>query len=320
VPDIACNREIKFELLHKFAMEQLGVDSIATGHFVRNSKLDFPDSLNDPSPKGRLLRGKDPLKDQSYFLSRLTPIQLERSIFPVGHMTKPMVREMANEAGLDVVANKHDSMGICFVGKRRHFEDFLAKYIDPVSDGRFVLEETGETLPHARHTGVHNYTIGKRVGITGRDCINNEGLFVSRMDPKTQTIYLVSGSHHPHLFSTKLLVSVPYWISGDPDFTAQVLNNPQHSVIFRSQRAQPQIQFKLHRHEQQEGISSGEEPLYVLEPKMPIRAGAPGQVCVFYSGDECLGCAEIMGVLETLADRMPSWQKNVRERKEARVL
>ena len=150
-PDVLCNREIKFRAFLDFAMT-LGAGRIATGHFVRTDG------------EGRLLKGIDPGKDQSYFLYMVHAAQLKKSVFPVGGMTKAEVREIAAARGLPVSAKK-DSTGVCFIGER-NFKKFLAEYL-PAQPGDMVSPE-GEVV--GRHDGLMYYTLGQRrgLGIGGR--------------------------------------------------------------------------------------------------------------------------------------------------------
>ncbi|EYC43233.1 hypothetical protein Y032_0499g2563 [Ancylostoma ceylanicum] len=124
VPDIACNSHIKFDHLHQYAIENLAADFIATGHYASTSYGDFQEKREQGSGI-RLLCGVDTLKDQTYFLCSLRQEQLRRAMFPVGSLTKTKVRQIARDQGFDDIADKPESMGICFVGKRKNFEGFI---------------------------------------------------------------------------------------------------------------------------------------------------------------------------------------------------
>ncbi|PIO55816.1 tRNA methyl transferase, partial [Teladorsagia circumcincta] len=137
VPDIACNRHIKFDRLHRHAIDELEADLIATGHYASTSYGDFQEKRQSESSV-RLLCGIDPLKDQTYFLSTLNQQQLKRALFPLGSFTKTEVRRIAREQGLHEIAEKPESMGICFVGKRKNFEDFIDQ-VCVFYDGRECL-------------------------------------------------------------------------------------------------------------------------------------------------------------------------------------
>lgn len=283
VPDLNCNKQIKFDLLHKFAFNKLAVDAVATGHFARNSLQDIM------KPNGILLKSKDSLKDQTYFLSTLTQEQLKRSIFPVGNILKSEVKKIAMDAELPRVLQKNESMGICFIGKKKNFDNFLLKYIEPVS-GKFVDSNTGTVIHGVTHSGIHNFTLGKRIRNTFLYS-NCEGLFVSGLDFKTQTVYFCRGSYHPVLYSTKFIVSKLFLIRESIKKFCNIKN-----LECKIQRNIPSVQCTITPIE-------GEKK-YIIQPKNPLRATAPGQICVFYNGDECLGCAEIFSVADTLANRL----------------
>ena len=149
-PDMLCNKFIKFDLFKKEA-KKLGADYIATGHYAK--VID-----------GRLYKAKDTNKDQTYFLADITKEQLEDVLFPLGEYTKPEVREIAKNIGLNV-AGKKDSTGICFIGER-HYQDFIKNYLKP-NPGDIVDVKSKKVI--GRHTGLMNYTIGQRrnVGLSG---------------------------------------------------------------------------------------------------------------------------------------------------------
>lgn len=122
-PDVLCNREIKFDIFLKAALK-LGADYVATGHYARREETEV-----NGKKVYRLLAGKDPNKDQSYFLCQLTQEQLSKALFPIGELLKPEVREIARKAGL-ATAEKKDSQGLCFIGKV-HLPDFLQQKLLP---------------------------------------------------------------------------------------------------------------------------------------------------------------------------------------------
>ncbi|KAK0421038.1 hypothetical protein QR680_015036 [Steinernema hermaphroditum] len=187
VSDIACNTLIKFDLLHKFAFEELGADAVATGHFARTTQGDYLENIDDGSVV-QLLKPVDPLKDQTYFLSNLSGKQLRRSMFPVGSLLKSQVRKIADsESVLSDVARKPESMGICFIGKRKNFESFMDQYIEP-SRGPIVDRETGGVI--GEHSGIHHFTIGKRVKIAPEQFQSADGLFVCSIDAGTNTVFV----------------------------------------------------------------------------------------------------------------------------------
>ncbi|VDL85137.1 unnamed protein product [Nippostrongylus brasiliensis] len=281
VPDIACNRHIKFERFRNYAVEKHGAQFIATGHYVSTSLGDFQENRLRPAenvPDIRLLCGLDPLKDQSYFLCTLKQEQLNVAMFPVGSMTKTNVRRIAKEQGLDEIATKPESMGICFVGKRKNFNGFIDQYIEPCPGEIRTL--SGKLL--GRHEGVHHFTLGKRIPIQG--C--HLGYFVANIDSENRIVYACKGSHHPSLYATEFSISEPQWICKNP------LADREHvTVECRIQRTHPPIACSLKR--------LGESVLLV-KPVLPLRAVANGQMCVFYNGRECLGGGEVQKITSTL--------------------
>ncbi|VDN59307.1 unnamed protein product [Dracunculus medinensis] len=288
VPDILCNRIIKFQHFHEYAINRLNADAIATGHFARTSFGDFLENRSEKNKEVLLFRGSDPIKDQSYFLSALTQDQLRRSMFPVGSLTKPQVRQIASDANLNEVLNKPESMGICFIGKRKNFSDFIDQYIEP-SPGPVRLIDSGETIWH--HSGIHHFTIGKRVSVPHHQYRTHFGLFVVSLEYSTQTVWVCEGTYHPSLFATEFVISQPVWIANSPfDFCG---NCDEANTEFSLQRTHKPHPCKLIRFT---------DNLVKLKPFYPVRAAAPGQICAFYRDSECLGCAEIQYVLRTLAD------------------
>lgn len=164
-PDVLCNRYIKFGAFAKWAYES-GADYVATGHYAQNIE-------------GKLVRGKDINKDQSYFLWQLTPEDLQRALFPVGKYTKPDVRALAKEFGLPV-ATKKDSQGLCFVGDIT-LRDFLSHYL-PLEKGN-VLDEGGKTI--GEHDGAALYTLGERHGFRIQADVPH---YVIALDVRSNTI------------------------------------------------------------------------------------------------------------------------------------
>ncbi|GMS95760.1 hypothetical protein PENTCL1PPCAC_17935 [Pristionchus entomophagus] len=275
VPDIDCNRRIKFHHLHSLAIERFSADYIATGHYVTTSRGDF-NQENTLDGKCRLLKGRDPLKDQSFFLCTLNEEQLKRSMFPLGSLTKKQVKEIAIENNLEEVAKRKESFGICFVGKKKNFDEFLEQYIEnrngPIIDG-ISGEKIGE------HTGIHNFTVGKRLSIGSRSHL---GYFVQRIQAQNATVYAVESSCHPSLYSTQFTIETPEWIVDAPSNDSKLL--------CRLQRSHSPI-----------GCSfSIDSSLTTVIPSLPFRAVSPGQMCVFYNGRECMGGGEVIHVNHTL--------------------
>ena len=173
-PDVLCNREIKFKAFFDKALG-LGATQIATGHYVR--------VLKSSESSARLLRGSDPTKDQSYFLAAVSSEALERTLFPVGDLRKSEVKRIAKEQGL-VTAEKKESMGICFIGKRK-FEDFIGQYVTQVPGELRLVDGTvvGE------HRGMSTLTIGQGARVGGK----SDKLFVFAKDVPRNVIYVAPG-------------------------------------------------------------------------------------------------------------------------------
>ncbi|HLT63704.1 MAG TPA: tRNA 2-thiouridine(34) synthase MnmA [Pseudohongiella sp.] len=260
-PDILCNREIKFKAFLDYALE-LGADYIATGHYVRREERDG---------QTLLLKGLDPNKDQSYFLCAVSEACLERSLFPVGHLEKPRVRELATEAGL-VTSTKKDSTGICFIGERK-FRDFLQQYL-PAQPGEIKTVD-GEVI--GTHQGLMYHTYGQRqgLGIGGlRDHSENPWYVVDK-DVENNVLVVAQGNDHPALFSRGLIAGQVSWINRK----APVL--PLACTAKIRYRQQDQIC-------EVSAIADQDGKVQVLFESAQ-RAVTPGQVIVFYQGEVCLG-------------------------------
>ena len=230
-PDVLCNREIKFDVFLNSAVK-LGADFVATGHYCRKGELE-----KDGKRLYQLLAGKDPNKDQSYFLCQLTQAQLSKALFPVGELLKPEVRAIARKAGI-ATAEKKDSQGLCFVGKV-HLPDFLQQRLE-VKKGN-VIEVSGEasvfkngfsnddlahiTEPYlltpevgevvGEHQGAHYYTIGQRRGLNIGGF--EKPLFVIGTDTEKNVIYTGMGEDHPGLYRKGLFIpsTDEHWVRGD---------------------------------------------------------------------------------------------------------
>lgn len=257
-PDVMCNREIKFgEFLQK-AMA-LGADAVAMGHYAR---VELQDGAY------RLLRGADKNKDQSYFLHQLDQAQLSRALFPIGHLQKPEVRRIAEEAGL-YTAKKKDSTGVCFIGER-NFKEFLSRYL-PARPGSMVDIATGEVK--GRHDGLMYYTLGQRQGLGIGGSGTGEPWFVADKDLERNVLYVVQGDRHPSLYSVALTATGVNWIrpsAGREPFRC--------TAKFRYRQADQDVTVTP--------LANGE---FRVDFDQPQKAVTPGQAVVFYNGEECLG-------------------------------
>ena len=263
-PDILCNREIKFRAFLDYALE-LGADFIATGHYARRSM--------DPRC-ARLLKGLDANKDQSYFLHAVGGAELARTLFPLGEMEKPAVRQRAEDAGF-LTHDKKDSTGICFIGERR-FSDFLSTYL-PAQPGD-IRGLDGELL--GEHRGLMYHTIGQRqvLGIGGLAAHDEAPWYVAGKDMENNVLLVVQGNDHPALFASSLWSSELHWISGK----APTL--PLHCAA----------KVRYRQADQACTLSLRDGTWHVVFDS-PQRAITPGQSVVFYQGDECLGGGVIEG-------------------------
>lgn len=258
-PDVLCNKEIKFKAFLDYA-RKLGADAIATGHYAR-----IDDQTN-------LLRGCDPLKDQSYFLHALTSKQLANSVFPLGELHKTEVRSLAQAAGLPNYQRK-DSTGICFIGERR-FREFLSRFL-PARPGPILTPE-GTKL--GTHEGLMYYTLGQRqgLGIGGTAESLPSPWYVAEKRLAQNELIVVQGHDHPLLLSSGLWTGAPHWISDHPlaDHFACTIK-----TRYRQADVPCNVTIKTNR--------------TFVSFERPQRAVTPGQFAVFYQGEICLGGAVI---------------------------
>jgi tRNA-specific 2-thiouridylase len=294
-PDVLCNREIKFDVFLNAALK-LGADFVATGHYCRRGVTEA-----NGQTTYQLLAGKDPNKDQSYFLCQLTQEQLSRSLFPIGELLKPEVRAMAKEAGL-VTADKKDSQGLCFVGKV-HLPEFLQQRLGPkkgkvvnipaeatsfrngyAHDDLAALAAPYTMAPDAGnvvgdHNGAHYYTIGQRKGLN----IGGfpEPLFVIGTDTDKNIIYTGMGEDHPGLYRKGLFVpnTDEHWVRPDLQLAIGESRNYRARIRYR----QPLVMCTLHKRP---------EGLYVIFEK-PTKSITPGQFVAWYEDEELIGSGVI---------------------------
>jgi tRNA-specific 2-thiouridylase len=299
-PDVLCNREIKFDVFMKIAIS-LGADYVATGHYCRKGEIN-----NNGKKVYQLLSGVDTNKDQSYFLCQLSQEQLAKSLFPIGELTKPQVREIAASMNL-ITAEKKDSQGLCFIGKVR-LPEFLQQKLekkeglivqidaqDPIynqNSTEFHSEEEqlafeSLALPYepkmgkvvGKHQGAHFFTIGQRKGLNVGG--KKEPLFIIATNVETNTIYTGLGSEHPGLFKKVLFVdqSEVHWIREDLTITT----GQSMEVMARIRYRQALQKATLHQYE---------KGLYVAfdEPQSAI---TEGQFVAWYLKEELVGSGVI---------------------------
>ena len=291
-PDVLCNREIKFDVFLKIAIE-LGADFVATGHYCRKGQVEI-----EGTTYNRLLAGVDNNKDQSYFLCQLNQAQLAKTLFPIGELTKPEVRKIAKEQGL-VTAEKRDSQGLCFVGKVS-LPEFLQQQL-AIKTGRIIQipdshpmyenehEETPEGLATkysysaadgaevGTHNGAHFFTVGQRKGLAVGG--TKDPLFVLATDVEQNIIYVGEGKSHPGLLRTALWISQEdiHWVRPD------LMSHKPMRVWARIRYRQPLAKATLHP------TSTG---LYLVFDQ-PQSAIAAGQFAAWYLQDELIGSGVI---------------------------
>ncbi|MBQ1979751.1 MAG: tRNA 2-thiouridine(34) synthase MnmA [Alistipes sp.] len=294
-PDVLCNREIKFDVFLKEALK-LGAEFVATGHYCQKEVVEVAGE-----PRYRLLAGADKNKDQSYFLCQLTQEQLKYALFPIGHLQKPQVREIAQEQKL-ATAKRKDSQGICFVGKvdlpvflqqqlaakQGNIHEILPswpKYAlrEGESDMKILSEPYSYTVRDGKkigtHNGAHFYTIGQRkgLGIGGR----KESLFILATDVKENVIYVGEGDAHPGLYR-KVLRILPeeiHWV--DPN--DEMRDGESRKYMVRIRYRQPLQEAELIR---------CEDGLY-LKFTEAQRGIAAGQFAAWYDGEVLVGSGVI---------------------------
>ena len=257
-PDILCNREIKFKVFLEKAINEMGADFLATGHYCQNKN-------------NRLVKGRDNSKDQSYFLYTIKSSILEKVLFPIGDLEKREVREIAKKYDLST-KDKKDSTGICFIGER-NFKNFLGQYIH-FTKGPFKTLD-GELV--GEHTGSSYYTIGQRkgLGLGGP----GEPWFVLKKDVEKNIVYVGRGEKHPALYTDTLTASEASWVTGEKPFDLPF--SCKAKVRYRQKDQECRIE------------KINENGVLHISFKEPQRAVTPRQSIVFYKDDVCLGGAII---------------------------
>ena len=299
-PDVLCNREVKFDAFMDVALS-LGDEKVATGHYAQLSSIE-----KDGETIYRLLAGNDNNKDQSYFLCQLSQDQLSKALFPIGHLTKPQVREIAKEIGL-VTADKKDSQGLCFIGKVS-LPEFLKQQLQP-KEGEIVeifrdfsgfnqsqpeFQSKQEELEYfsskikyqksdgkaiGKHQGAQYYTIGqsKGLGIGG----HKESCFVISRDMENNILFVGESHSFPGLYKKALKINNDEvkWIRKD----LQLQTGESREVMARIRYRQPL---------QKAAIYQFEDAFYI-EFEEPQSAIAEGQFAAWYDGEETLGSGVI---------------------------
>ena len=260
-PDVLCNREIKFKVFYQKA-KLLGADFLATGHYCQ---------VKD----GQLLKAVDQNKDQTYFLYAVEKSVFKDVLFPIGHLPKPKVRELAEKFDLATKAKK-DSTGICFIGER-NFKDFLSQYVEG-QKGNFV-NMNGKVL--GLHDGVSFYTLGQRkgMGIGGP----GEAWFVVAKNFQKNEVILAQGLDHPGLYSDGLTAIELNWLTDMPE----------------TFRCTAKVRYR--QQEQKCTVTKDNNQLRVVFDE-PQRAMTPRQSVVFYLNEKCVGGGIISEIAPTYSE------------------
>ena len=259
-PDILCNKHVKFKAFLNYAIEDLGAEYIATGHYAR---------VKEENGEYSLLKGLDPNKEQSYFLYTLGQKALSKTLFPIGEMYKPELRALARQAGFEN-HKKKDSTGICFIGERK-FTEFLQRYL-PTQPGEMRTPD-GQYI--AKHQGLMYYTLGQRqgLGIGGVKNAPDEPWYVLDKDVENNILMVGQGHDHPLMLHNTLEAGQLDWCN----------NKPLTKIIKCKAKTR-------YRQSDQACII---EPLSDNRCKVSFetsqRAITPGQSVVFYDDDICLG-------------------------------
>jgi tRNA-specific 2-thiouridylase len=300
-PDVLCNREIKFDIFLQAAIN-LKADFVATGHYCRKEEV----VDQSPDPMFRLLAGVDQNKDQSYFLCQLSQKQLAKALFPIGHLTKQQVREIADEIALPN-AQKKDSQGLCFIGKVKlptflqqqlqpktgvvielpaDAERFSLADFHPLASKEDIIQRSVKYPMHSdwgkivgMHQGAHFYTCGQRrgLGVGGKA----EPLFIVGTDVMANVVYTGQGENHPALYRRCIAMKTDevHWIR--PDRQLELGEQCVYQVRIR------------YRQELCSAILYRFEEGYFLQFEEPQRGVASGQFAAWYEGEELIGSGVI---------------------------
>lgn len=259
-PDILCNQEIKFKAFLDHALNTMGADYLATGHYTALKKTERGFELH---------KAADLNKDQTYFLYTLTQSILSRCLFPLAHLTKPEVRAKAEKAGLPN-HNKKDSTGICFIGERK-FKTFLKEYL--LAQPGPIQTPDGKEV--GQHDGLIFYTLGQRKGlhIGGKKEALEAPWYVVNKNLDTHTLVVAQGHEHPLLYRRELVFTHPTWINDSP--------SEDHFLY--------QAKIRYRQADQACTLMPTESPHFRVDFEQPQRAITPGQSIVLYEETRCVG-------------------------------
>ena len=285
-PDVLCNREIKFDIFLEHALK-LGAEYVATGHYCRKGVTQ--------DGQFQLLSGKDPNKDQSYFLCQVNQEQLAKALFPIGELLKSEVRDIAREQDL-ITAEKKDSQGLCFIGKVK-LPDFLkqqlkekegnvieidrnwAGFENKLEPGTYHIFKESDGKKVGEHKGAHFYTVGQRKGLNIGGY--TEPLFILQVNTKTNTVFVGEGDQHPGLNRKGLRINKKevHWVRPD----LKLKSGESKEFMVRIRYRQPLFKATLYQEENEMYIEFDEAQ----------KAVAPGQFAAWYDGEELIGSGVI---------------------------
>ena len=278
-PDVYCNKRIKFNLLHQKCAEIFNTENfvVATGHYCGTSLGKRVLSENFcHSQKVHLLRAKDTYKDQTMFLHKITEKALRQTYFPLHHISKTEVKEIAKNSEIGFTLDRRESIGICFVGKRK-FSDFVSTYIPP-RRGNFVDLESKKVL--AKHTGIHQFTVGQRAGIAGMSI----AYAVLHRCNETGNVIVVPSTEHEALYSRSFITDSLHWISDIPE-------KYKNKSFFRCQMRQNH-RFPLTKCT----VNLLENSKALIVSDFPLRSLTIGQDAILYDDEICLGGGTICNI------------------------
>lgn len=268
-PDILCNKYIKFDQFLNYAVEKLGADYIAMGHYAGTR-------YNPQTRQFELFKAIDENKDQTYFLCQLSQAQISKTLFPLQNLKKSRVRQIAQEHNL-ITANKKDSTGICFIGER-NFVEFLQNYI-PNHPGKIVNIKTKEVI--GEHIGIMYYTIGQRKGLNlGGQA---EPMYVAKKDLENQILYVAPASDQSYLYSSSAIIGELNWIVNLTDYQLDV------------NRFKCKAKFRYRQNDENVELIRLDDGNYLVNYDN-VKAVTQGQEAVFYLNDLCLGG----GIIESI--------------------
>jgi tRNA-specific 2-thiouridylase len=267
-PDVMCNREMKFGVLWEWAQEH-GFEAIATGHYARK---DEGGGMKDEGLESKILRGADPNKDQTYFLAMMRPEQVRIARFPIGHMLKPELREVARELGLKT-AEKKDSQGICFIGEIK-MEDFLRTFVEDKPGAIVNLE--GKVL--GEHRGLHLYTLGQRKGLKVASNLYKQAyVVVAKRNATNELVIAIERPDTPLLWAKRAVLTNISTTGPDLTVSHRLNAQPRYRCAAGLASFTPFLR--------EDGWAA--ELVY----DEPQRALTPGQICALYDGEQLLGGA-----------------------------